>query len=59
MALQLAYNLWQSEMQSQSVNEIFASAEKLYKKFTLFAQNFAKIGTSIQQLQNTYTAAEG
>lgn len=57
MALQLAYNLWQSELQSRSVREIYDSASKLYKKFTLFAQNFLKVGTSVQQLQRTYEDA--
>lgn len=57
MALQLAYNLWQSELQSRSVSEIYASAEKLYKKFTTFAQNFVKIGNGIEQLQRTYSDA--
>lgn len=57
MALQLAYNLWQSEMQSRSVHEIYTSAEKLYKKFTTFAQNFVKIGNGMQQLQRTYDEA--
>lgn len=58
MALQLAYNLWQSELQSRSVHEIYASAEKLYKKFSTFAQNFVKIGNGIQQLQRTYDDAQ-
>lgn len=58
MALQLAYNLWQSEMQSRSVNEIYLSAEKLYKKFTLFANNFVQIGRSLRQLQDTYDRAD-
>lgn len=58
MALQLAYNLWQSELQSRSVNEIYTSAEKLYKKFSTFAQNFVKIGNSIDQLQRTYGDAQ-
>lgn len=58
MALQLAYNLWQSEMQSRSVNEIVQSAEKLYKKFTLFATNFVQIGRSLRQLQDTYDRAD-
>lgn len=57
MALQLAYNLWQSELQSRSVQEIYSSAEKLYKKFSLFAQNFVKIGHSLNQLQRTYDEA--
>lgn len=58
MALQLAYNLWQSELQSQSVREIFNSAERIYKKFCTFAQNFVKIGTSITKLQQTYNEAQ-
>lgn len=57
MALQLAYNLWQSEMQSRSVGEIYASAEKLYKKFSTFANNFVKIGNSIDLLSHTYDDA--
>lgn len=58
MALQLAYNLWQSEQQSRSVNEIYTSAEKLYKKFSLFAQNFLKIGKSLSQAQAAYDDAQ-
>ena len=58
MALQLAYHLWQSELQSRSVYEIYNSAEKLYKKFTLFAQNFVQVGKSIRQLSDTYGKAE-
>ena len=58
MALQLAYNLWQSELQSRSASEIYASAEKLYKKFSTFAQNFVKIGNSIDQLHRTYDEAQ-
>ncbi len=58
MALQLAHNLWQSEMQSRSVGEIYASAERLYKKFSLFAKNFVQIGAGIHQLSTTYEHAE-
>ncbi len=58
MALQLAYNLWQSELQSRSVNDIYASAERLYKKFCLFAKNFVQIGQSVQQLAAVYDHAE-
>lgn len=59
MALQLAYNLWQSELQSRSVHEIYDSAEKLLKKFTTFAQNFSKLGNGIAQLQRTFDEAQG
>ncbi len=58
MALQLAYNLWQSELQSRSVSEIYASAERLYKKFALFAKNFLQIGQGIGQLSALYEKAE-
>ena len=58
MALQLAYNLWQSELQSRSVYEIYNSAEKLYKKFVGFAQNFEQVGKGIRQLSATYEKAE-
>jgi len=59
MALQLAYNLWQSELQSRSVKEIYHSAERLYKKFCTFSQNFVKIGNGIAKLQQTYNEAHG
>lgn len=58
MALQLAHNLWQSDRQRRSVGEIYASAEQLYKKFTLFARNFVQIGRGVHQLAETYERAE-
>lgn len=58
MALQLAHNLWQSDLQRRSVGEIYASAEKLYKKFALFAQNFVQIGRGVRQLSELYDKAE-
>lgn len=57
MALQLAYNLWQAELQSQSVREIYESAEKLYNKFVGFARNFTKVGEGIRRLETTYDEA--
>lgn len=59
MALQLAYNLWQSELQKRSVAEIYNSADRIYKKFVTFSQNFLKIGRSIDQLKGTYDTARG
>lgn len=56
--LQLAYNLWQSERQSQSVEEIYRSADKLYTKFVTFARTFDGIGTNIRQLSDAYERAE-
>ena len=58
MALQLANNLWLSEKQAQNVQSIYADAEKLYKKFTLFAKNFTDIGEQIERLGITYGKAE-
>lgn len=57
MALQLAYNLWQTELQTRNVKDIYDSAEKLYAKFISFAKNFTKIGESIQRLDETYRDA--
>lgn len=59
MALQLADNLWQSERQKKNVDEIYRSAERLYKKFVLFAENFRRIGQGIQSLHSTYDRALG
>ena len=58
MALQLVHNLWQTERQSQNVQEIYASAERLYKKFALFGDNFLRIGQGIDALRRAYDAAE-
>ena len=45
-------------MRQRSVHEIYEEADKLYRKFTSFANNFVKIGHSLQQLQRTYEDAE-
>ena len=57
MALQLAYNLWQSSLREQNVSQIYESAEKIHKKFVTFAQNFVKIGNGLSQLSATYEEA--
>ena len=54
MALQLAYNLWQTQLRESGVKDIYASAERLYRKFTLFAGNFVKVGEQISRLEATY-----
>jgi len=54
MALQLAYNLWQSEKQSQNVREIVKMGNGLYDKFAIFVENFAKMGAQLNTVQNTY-----
>jgi len=59
MALQLAENLWQSDRQNKNVQEIYGSAERLYRKFVHFAENFQRIGQDIDRLQSTYDRALG
>lgn len=54
MALQLAYHLWQAKQQSESVADIYRSADKLYRKFATFATHFTKIGRHITSLQTVY-----
>lgn len=57
MALQLAYNLWQSERQSQNVQKIVKMGSDLYDKFATFVENFTKIGAQLNTVQNTYDEA--
>ncbi len=57
MALQLAYNLWQSEVRNKRVEEIYNSAAKVYDKFVTFSTNFEKIGAATKRLQTTYDDA--
>ena len=57
MALQLAYNLWQSERQSQNIHEIVKIGSGLYDKFAIFAENFSKVGAQLNTVQNTYDEA--
>lgn len=57
MALQLAYNLWQSELQTQNVKAIYDSAEKIYAKFCTFAKTFELVGKNISTLQGNYNTA--
>ena len=56
--LQLADNLWNSENQSKSVNEVIDAAARLYDKFAVFANNYVSIGDSIKKLQETYEESE-
>ncbi len=58
MALQLAYNLWQTELQSDNVREIYKSADALYHKFATFAKSFTAIGDGIKRLGVAYDTAE-
>ena len=57
MALQLAYNLWQSERQSQNVQGIVKMGSGLYDKFAIFVENFSKVGAQLNTVQHTYDEA--
>ncbi len=59
MALQLVYHLWQSERQTKNVEDIYASAVKLYDKFVTFSDNFLKLGQQIDVLSRTYNDTRG
>lgn len=57
MALQLAYNLWQKERQTQNVEKIIDRATKLYDKLATVQESLEKVGKGIDQAQGAYTQA--
>ncbi len=59
MALQLAYNLWQSEKQSRNVEEIIKRGNLLYEKFVTFVNIFEKIGDRLEDTRKQYDLALG
>ncbi len=59
MALQLAYNLWQSEKQSRNVEEIIKRGNLLYEKFVTFVNTFEKIGDRLEDARKQYDSALG
>ena len=59
MALQLAYNLWQSEKQSRNVEEIIKRGNRLYEKFVTFVNTFEKIGDRLEDARKQYDSALG
>jgi Uncharacterized protein conserved in bacteria len=59
MALQLAYNLWQSEKQTKNVQEIVKQSGLLYDKVAGFANTFIEIGDQIEKTRKTYDKAQG
>ncbi len=54
MALQVARHLWARERQSRNVQEIIAQATRLYEKFALFTETYARVGRSLVQSQQAY-----
>lgn len=59
MALQLAYNLWQSEKQSRNVEEIIRRSNLLYEKFVTFVNTFEKLGDRLEDVRKQYDSAFG
>ena len=59
MALQLAYNLWQKERQTQNVEKIIDRATKLYDKLATVQDSFEKVGKGIETAQSAYQQALG
>ncbi|MBE6418540.1 MAG: DNA recombination protein RmuC [Akkermansiaceae bacterium] len=57
MALQLAYNLWQKERQTQNVEKIIDRATKLYDKLATVQESLEKVGKGIDQAQSAYSQA--
>ena len=59
MALQLAYNLWQSEKQTRNVEEIIRRGNLLYEKFVTFTTAFERIGRQLDDTRRLYDQALG
>lgn len=57
MALQLAYNLWQKELQNKNVAAIFDRATKLYDKLASVQESFDSVGKALNSAQASYNAA--
>ena len=59
MALQLAYNLWQYDRQSKSVEKIVKTAADLYDKVAGFAETFTDLEAQLQRLARNFEQARG
>lgn len=59
MALQLAYNLWQTDKQNKNVAKIVKSANDLYDKVAGFSETFEDIESKITALQKSFATAKG
>lgn len=57
MALQMAYNLWQTDRQTRNVEEIVRRGNELYGKFAGFVDTFSKMDKDIDDLRKSYDAA--
>jgi len=59
MALQLIYNLWQTERQARNVEEIISKSADLYDKFVGFLDKFDRVEAALQSAQRSFTEARG
>lgn len=57
MALQLAYNLWQKERQTQSVNKIIEQATRIYDKCVNVEDSFLAMGKALENAEAKYREA--
>lgn len=57
MALQMAYNLWQTDKQTKNVEQIVKRGNELYAKFAGFVDTFQKMDKSIDDMRSQYNAA--
>lgn len=57
LALQLIYNLWQSERQSRNIEEIIKQSSDLYDKFCSFIDTFLKAEETIRNAQGSMEKA--
>ncbi len=52
LALQMIFNLWQTERQNRNTEKVTRQAADLYDKFATFVEKFEKIRAGITSLQN-------
>ena len=58
IALQLIYNIWQSEKQAKNIEKVIKESELLYDKFVNFAENWCKIRDGLENTLAIYNKAD-
>lgn len=58
VALQLIYNIWQSERQARNVERVIRESELLYDKFVSFTDNWIKIKDLLENTLSLYNKAD-
>lgn len=51
LALQMIYNLWQTERQNKNTEQVMRQAADLYDKFTVFCDKFSRIRRDVDDLK--------